>query len=284
MYKQISIIGLIFLLVSCDYFQGEETRTPVARVNGSYLYVEDISALITEGTSVEDSTLIVNSYINRWATQQILMDRAKVNISETTQQTYDKLAEDYKRDLYTEAYKNSIVMKQLDSTVSTSELTAFYEENKQNFKLNDQLFKVRYIHLQKDFANSNQTAARLERFNEEDIKDLETENIQYKSYNLNDSVWVKRESLQEVLPVLKSTDEQKLKKSNFLRLEDSLGVYLVKITDRLDPNDIAPLSYVEPTIEQVLLNKRKLELIKRLEKDITTDALKNNNFEIYKNQ
>jgi len=284
MYKQISIIGLIFLLVSCDYFQGEETRTPVARVNGSYLYVEDISALITEGTSVEDSTLIVNSYINRWATQQILMDRAKVNISEITQQTYNKLAEDYKRDLYTEAYKNSIVMKQLDSTVSTSELTAFYEENKQNFKLNDQLFKVRYIHLQKDFANSNQTAARLERFNEEDIKDLETENIQYKSYNLNDSVWVKRESLQEVLPVLKSTDEQKLKKSNFLRLEDSLGVYLVKITDRLDPNDIAPLSYVEPTIEQVLLNKRKLELIKRLEKDITTDALKNNNFEIYKNQ
>ena len=284
MRKQIYFMGLFFVLVSCDYFKVGETRTPVARVNNSYLYVEDISALISEGTSVEDSTLIVNNYINRWATQQILMDRARVNISETTQHTYDKLAEDYKKDLYTEAYKNSIVAKQLDSTVSATELRSFYEENKQNFKLNDQLFKVRYIHLQKDFATSNTTANRLERFNEEDIKELETENIQYKSYNLNDSVWVKRESLQMVLPILKFTDEQKLKKSNFLRLEDSLGVYLVKITDRLDPNDIAPLSYVEPTIKQVLLNKRKLELIKLLEKDITTDALKNNNFEIYKNQ
>ncbi len=42
-----------------------------------------------------------------------------------------------------------------------------------------------------------------------------------------------------------------------------------------------PLSYIKPTIEQIILNKRKLELIKKLEKDITKDAIKNNDFEIY---
>ena len=72
-----------------------------------------------------------------------------------------------------------------------------------------------------------------------------------------------------------------LKKSNFAQLQDSLGVYLVKIEDLLKRNDIAPLSHIKPTIQQIILNKRKLELIKKLEKDITKDAIKNNDFEIY---
>lgn len=72
-----------------------------------------------------------------------------------------------------------------------------------------------------------------------------------------------------------------LKKSNFARLQDSLGIYLLKIEDVLKRNDIAPLSYVEPTIRQIILNKRKQELTKKLEKDITKDAHKNKTFEIY---
>ena len=177
MVRFLFILSTFFVFSSCDYFKNEETRIPVARVNSSYLYQEDIAALISENTSEEDSTLIVNSYINRWATQQILMDRAKVNISETNQEAYDKLAEDYKRDLYTEAYKNKIVSTELDSTISQTELELFYEENKQNFKLNDQLFKLRYIHIDTDFANGSQTATRLERFNAKDIQALETESI-----------------------------------------------------------------------------------------------------------
>ena len=76
----------------------------------------------------------------------------------------------------------------------------------------------------------------------------------------------------------------KLKKSNFTQVEDSLGVYLVKTKEILNVNDSAPLSYIKPTVGQIILNKRKLELIKKLETDITKDAIKTNNFEIYKNE
>ena len=58
----------------------------------------------------------------------------------------------------------------------------------------------------------------------------------------------------------------------------------MKIEDVLNPNDTAPLSYVKPTLKQIILNKRKLELIKKLETDITKDAIETNNFEIYKNE
>jgi hypothetical protein len=275
------IVCLCILVSSCEYFKEKDDRVPIARVNNNFLYQEDITALISENTSPEDSILIVSNYINRWATQQILMDQAIINIPENTQENYNKLIAEYKRDLYTEAYKNAIITKQLESTVSQYELESFYEKNKQNFKLNDQLFKVRYIQTDKDFTNLATTSQKIERYNSKDKKDLMEESIQYKSFNLNDSSWAKREALEMALPILQTTDEQKLKKTNFIRLQDSLGVYLLKIEDRLNPNDIAPLSYVKPIIKQIILNKRKLELIKKLERDITTDAIKNNNFEIY---
>tara|TARA_R100000935_G_scaffold1439_1_gene4615 strand:+ start:179056 stop:179910 length:855 start_codon:yes stop_codon:yes gene_type:complete len=283
--KIVGYIVCVCILVSgCSYFKEKDDRIPIARVNSSFLYQEDIAALISENTSKEDSTLIVSNYINRWATQQILMDQAIINIPENKQENYNKLISEYKRDLYTEAYKNTIISKQLDSTVSQSELESFYEENKQNFKLNDQLFKVRYIQVDKDFTNLSQASQKIERYNAKDKQDLMDQSIQYKSFNLNDSTWVKREALEVALPVLQTTDEQKLKKSNFIRLQDSLGVYLLKIEDRLNPSDVAPLLYVKPTIEQIILNKRKLDLLKKLEKDITTDAIKNNNFEIYEHE
>jgi len=75
-----------------------------------------------------------------------------------------------------------------------------------------------------------------------------------------------------------------LKKSNFTQIQDSIGVYLVKIEDILNRNDTAPLSFVGPTIEQIILNKRKLELIKKLEKDITKDAIKDKKFETFTKQ
>ena len=56
----------------------------------------------------------------------------------------------------------------------------------------------------------------------------------------------------------------------------------MQINDVLGRNDTAPLEFVTPTINQIVKNKRKLELIKKLEKDITKDAIKNKEFEIYK--
>jgi hypothetical protein len=281
MAKYVAIALVAIILVSCDYFRNDTEAAPVARVNDTYLYQEDIAKLISENTTPEDSAQIVNNYITRWATQQLLIDQAKLNLSQENLDTYDKLVLEYKNDLYTEAYKNSIVARELDSTISEYEYQSFYQENKDNFKLNDELLKVRFVALPLDYNNIVQAREMLRRFNEKDQQGLNELSIQFKSYNFNDSTWVKKDALVETLPVLTGEGDQILNKSNFAQLQDSLGVYLMKVEDVLKPNDIAPLSYVRPTIEQIILNKRKLELLRKLEKDITRDAIENKNFEIY---
>ncbi len=256
----------------------------VARVNDNFLYEKDIQKLISEDTTPEDSILIVNNYINRWATQQLLIDQARINLSSDQLEQYEKLVQEYQNDLLTEAYKNVIVSKQLDSTITEQEYRDYYETNKENFRLKDLLVKLRYVQLPVNYEGLASVREKLGRYNEKDRKSLNSQDYQFISSNFNDSVWVRKEILLNTLPAIRDNSEQVLKKSNFTQLQDSLGVYLVKIEDVLNPNDTAPLSYVKPTLKQIILNKRKLELIKKLETDITRDAIETNNFEIYKNE
>ncbi len=272
------------LFVSCDYFKQETEQVPVARVNDTYLYKKDIQKLIPVNTTSEDSTIIVSNYITRWATQQLLIEQAKINLTADKMAEYNKLVQEYQNDLLTEAYKNVIVSRQLDSVISNQEYQDYYQANKVNFKLNDALVKMRYVQLPKDYSGLATVKEKFNRYNEKDKAVLNTQEFKFISYNFNDSTWIKKEALLKVLPVLNAQTDQVLKNSNFTQLQDSLGVYLVKIEKVLNPNDTAPLSYIKPMLEEIILSKRKLELIKKLETDITKDAIKTNNFEIYKNE
>jgi hypothetical protein len=276
----LTILSLI-TLSSCEYFKQDNIRIPVARVNDSYLYQKDIKNLTFDNTSKEDSTLIVTNFINRWATKQLLIDQSIINLPQEKQDAYNNLVNQYKIDLYTEAYKSSIVAKQLDSIITLKELDSFYKQNKENFKLNDNLLKIRYIHIDENFSNTKELVEKFKRFDSIDKNELTKLSIKFKAFNLNDSIWIKNDLLIRVLPVLKQNNIQVLKKTNFTQLQDSLGVYLVKIEAVLKTNDIAPLSYVKPTIEQIVINKRKQEILKKIEKEITIDAIKNKNFELF---
>ena len=281
--KNLSIAFLFcVVLTACSYFEKAEDHEVIARVNDSYLYKEDVVFLISENTSSEDSTLIVSSYINRWATQKLLIDRAKVNLSEDKQREFEKLVRNYQNELYANAYTDVIIGRQLDTSVSMEAARKYYEENGENFILNESLLKLRYINLTKDNQDFDKIKTLFRRFEEEDKQDLLDMAIQFNSYSLNDSVWVKSKQVYDkIKPLTPENDSELLKKQNFLQLEDSLGVYLISVKDIKLRNEQAPLEYTLPNIKQILLNKRKLELKKELEKDITQDAIKNDKFEIY---
>ena len=270
------------MLSSCDFFKKADSRVPVARVNDAYLYHDDIIDLVSKETSVEDSTLLVQNFINRWATQQLLVDGAMLNLSETKQEGFNKLVIQYKNDLFTKAYIEALVKRSIDTVITKEEAEAYYDKNKEVFKLNEELIKFRYLHVDENIIDFKNIEKKFKRFNLDDKRELDSISIQFKSYSLNDSIWIKVSQVIDKIPAINPKNQnQLLKKSNFLQLKDSLGVYLMQINDVLLRNDTAPLEYVKPTIRQIVINKRKLELIRELEKDITKDAIKNKQFEIY---
>jgi hypothetical protein len=267
---------------SCELFTKKTMGSPVARVDDSYLYKDDVAALLTPKMSVEDSVVIVNRFIDRWATQQLLMGGARRNISLSEQERLDNLVNQYKLDLYAQAYKDALVSKTLDTTISDTEAREFYEQNPTNFKLNDELLKLRYIHMGEGDYDAREIKKRFIRYDSIDKKYLDSIAVQFKAQSLNDSIWVDKNTIiAKINPITPENEAKYLKKMDFLELRDSLGLYLISIKEHLMRNDEAPLEYVMPTVKQIILNKRKLELIKELEKDITKDAIKNKQFEIY---
>lgn len=280
--KTIILLLVTVITSSCNFYKNTEESEPLARVNDKYLYKSAIKDLTRNAVSKQDSTLLVQNFINRWATQQLFLDGALVNLNEETQENFNTLAEQYKNDLYIKAYIEGLVKKNLDTSLTKGSAVAYYEKNKEAFKLNEELIKIRYVHVNKDIINFKDIEKKFKRFNLQDKKELDSMSIQFNSFSLNDSIWVKANQVLERIPILNSENKNELlKKSNFLQLKDSIGVYLMQINDVLLRNDTAPLEYVMPTIKQIVINKRKLELIKELEKDITKDAVKNKKFEIY---
>ncbi|MHA6279910.1 peptidyl-prolyl cis-trans isomerase [Salinimicrobium sp. CAU 1759] len=271
-----------FLTTGCNFLNEPEEQEVIARVNDAYLFREDISNLVSANTSPEDSTLLVNNFINRWATQKLLLDRARINLSTEQQAEFDRLVQNYKNELYAKAYTDAIIARELDTSISSAAAEAYYEENGENFVLNENLVKLRYINITKDNKDFENIKTRFRRFNEEDKQALLDMAIHFNSYSLNDTVWVKTKQVYDkIRPLTPQDNPEFLKNKSFMQLEDSLGVYLISVEDVRLRSEQAPLEYSLPSIKQILLNKRKLELIKKLEKDITQDAIKNDKFEIY---
>ena len=270
------------ILQSCSFFNQKQNGEAVARVNNTYLYKSDIEDLIDENTSKEDSTLRVNNFINQWATEQLLIDGAELNLSEEKQEEFNALVKQYKTELFTKAYLEALVKRSIDTLVSLEEAEEVYQRNKETFKLNEELIKFRYINVNDNNDDLEEIEERFKRFDSLDKKVLDSIAIQFRSYSLNDSIWIRVNQAVLKIPAINSENRgELLKKSNFIQLKDSLGLYLMQVNDVLLRNENAPIEFVMPTIKQIVINKRKLEFIKELEKDITKDAIKNKQFEIF---
>jgi hypothetical protein len=283
MVKHFSLyLILVISFASCDYFRPAETEAAIARVNETYLYKADVLKILPENYTKSDSTILVNDFINRWATRQLLVQGAELNLEESTQEEFDRLVEQYKSDLYSKTYLEALVYKSLDTVVSQEEASAYYEDNKEAFKLNEELIKFRYINVDEKRLDLEDIKEKFKRYTAEDKYVLDSIAIQFKSYSLKDSIWIRLEQVVNIIPVITAENKNELlKKSNFIQRKDSLGLYLMQINEVLLRNETAPLEYVKPTIDQIVINKRKLELIRQLKKDITTDAFKNKQFETY---
>ena len=274
---------LIVLATSCSYFKKDSKPEAIARVGEEYLYLEDIQDLVPVGSTKADSTQIVQSFINRWASQKLLIAKAELNLKDAKKLEFDELVQQYKIDLYTKAYIEELVKQTIDTTVSIDELKQYYDSNKDNFRTSEALLKLRYIHLQNDNPKYEIIKQKFFDYNKKDKQFWETYALQFKDFALNDSVWVEMNQVYKKLPfVTPENRDTYIAAGKSIQYRDSLDMYLIKIVNVTNKNQVSPFEYLQPTLRQVIVNKRKVELIKKIEKEITDDAIKDKEYEIYK--
>ena len=274
-------IILILLIISCE-LENNSKEEPIARVNDNFLFFSDVQESLDENMSQNDSILAVNSAINNWASKKLLYEKAIFNLSNSKQNELDQLVRSYESDLYISNYEKEWLKTRVDTIVSNDQLQSYYNDNKNKFRLRQDILLARFIELPIENFNKTQIVRSFRRLNFQDKIYLDSISLQFKSSFINDSVWLRPELFFNKFKIEnKAKYNRYLKKKSFFEIKDLESLYLVYISDIQKKNNYAPMSYVKPTLVQILLNKRKLDMKKQLKTDILKQGISEKNFEIY---
>ena len=247
----VAALCIFISATSCDYFNTFENPKAIARVGKSFLFKEDLVNLVPAGTSKKDSVAIVRSFINQWATQKLLFEAAELNISKSKALEFDELVNQYKTDLYTKAYIEDLVIRQIDTLVTNEQIVDYYKKNNQFFKSASELVKMRYINLVKENPKFANIKSKFSSFTKNDKVYLEQAAVQFKSYAFNDSIWVDVNQVFEKLPFVNIENKNKYISSGInFQYVDSTTVWLVKVNKVLPKDSPVPLEFLKPTLKQ----------------------------------
>ena len=270
------------VLISCDNSNKSLEDSLLARVNDDFLSIDQIDTDIFNELNFNDSVVQIKNYITEWATRKLLEEGAYLNLENQKQFEFNSLIEKYKSDLYTSAYLDALVNQSLDTIISKIELKEVYEDNKELFVLNEDLVKLRYIIFDSNISDEDEIKSLFMRYSEEDKVRLKKISNKFKSFFFNDSIWIRSKDIIEKIPALNYDTGKILSKNmNFIQFKDSLGSYLININDFANVGNQAPISYIEPTLRQIIINKRKYDLAKKLKVEILNNAIKNKKFQVY---
>jgi len=280
-----SLLGCIFLFASsCNYFKDAETNKDervVAKVNDVYLYVEELKNIVPKGASRTDSLKIIGEYVESWVLQQIVLKKAEDNLSEE-QKNVDKKLSEYRNSLITYIYERELIQQELDTAVSAQEIEAYYNSHPNNFQLKDNIIKVLYLKLPAKAPKIEKVRNWYKSPNPKDRKLLEEYCFQFATdYYFNDEEWLLFDELQSKIPIKTYDQEQFLRNNRYLEVPDSTFIYFVNIKGFKIKESSSPLNFESDNIRNLIINKRKLDLVREMEKTAYEKAIQKNEIKIW---
>ena len=270
---------LLLFIISCNY-NLKNNDGYVARVGDEFLSVEEIQELVPKNLNKQDSIRIVNNVIEEWATSKLLIQNAIINLNEIEKSQIDNKSEKYRENLIISEYRNKISNNTPDTSASKDEIELFFSENSKNFKLFEEIIKGRYVKLNKNTFNINEIKRRFRRFNQSDKSFFDSISIQLLNYYLNDSIWINKKLFFNKIPSLEYDQSLRISKNNlFYVQEDSLALYLIKINNYKKADDYAPLEYIYNRIKEVIVSKKRIDYLNKIDKELIGDAITKNLYE-----
>ena len=283
MYRSISglLLGIFLIISSCNNNTEIEDSRLIASVYEKKLYEKDLNGLFSEDISKEDSLQIVKSYIDKWVRKQLLLEKAELNLS-PSQKDVEKQLDDYRSSLLIYKYEQQWIKQNLDTFVSNSEIQEYYDLYSSNFILEDNIVKALYIKVPNISPNLNQVKIWYKSDKKDELIKLETYCFEFcKKYdNFNDE-WIPFSTIIREIPYDIANKDDFLRRRKYIEAQDSIYSYFIYIREYKLKNDISPLSFVSENIKQIIINKRKLQLINELENNIYNDALNHGYYKIY---
>ncbi len=272
---------MIFVLaVSCTISKKPKNDPPIARAYEKYLYSSQLQEIIPKEISPQDSQVVAKDHIDKWIRNQLLLFQAEQQLS-PEEKNVERQIEDYRTSLLIYKYEQDYLNQKLDTNIVDQDIEKYYNENSSNFILNNNLIKGLFIQVPRTAPDVYKVRMWYTSQNPDHIKELEK--YCYKNatrYDYFEEEWEFFTKILKELPEMYTRPENILQYRKSYETKDSTYYYFLKISDFRLEGSVAPLEFIRKDIRNILINKKKIQLIQELESEIYNDALNRGNFEV----
>ena len=269
------IFALIPFLFSCKYLDFKSDDDVVAKAGGAVLYKSDIRELIPEGTNPGDSVKMVEQYVNNWAIQHLLLRKADSELSKSEKDVQQEI-DDYRNSLLVYRFEKHFVEQRLDTLITEEECREYYDNYSDNLTLTHSVVKARLIKIFTKSPNFERIKSSYKANSLEEIDELEMLcRNSAERYNNFENRWIDISDIARETPFDVQTCEKELWEKSWMESSDSLYTYLVYFIEKVAPGEVPPFEYYLPRIKEIILSKRKQELIEKLKRDLILEAIEN---------
>ena len=278
---KIAYLILFFVLLSCEEKTRHTEEKAVARVLDKTLSVTDMKGIFPEGISAKDSIQIAKNFIEKWVRQQLLLNKAELNLTEDEKDVKEQI-ENYRSSLLIYKYEQSLLKQKLDTAISNKEIEEYYNQNPSNFLLNQNIVKSLYIKVPRSAPDIYKLRQWYRSDDPESLKNLEAYCFQHaETYDFFNDNWVELSQLLDKIPIQIGNPENYLRYRQTIEASDSTYHYFIRIHKYAFSGDPSPVELVKEDIEKIILNKRKIKLLNELETSIYNDAQNRGQFTLY---
>lgn len=271
---------LLLFIGSCAPEAPSETQDPVlAQVYNKTLILSDIGGLVDPTTDVKDSLHLLQSFVDRWVREAILMHEAEKHVSQDMD--LDQLVRDYRSSLVLNNFEQELFTNELDTVITDLDVKEYFNANKEQFRLRYSIVRYYFIKRPTNSQNVdfiNQWWNTKEPALIPDLKKVLKNNHAY--YNLHPYKWQSLQNLKKKLP-------PKLNQGLSASLDDVFTnnnyLYYLKIFEIKKKGDFAPISFVREQVEKIILHGRKMKLIEDKKASLYQKEIHSENVKIFTN-
>ena len=255
----------------------DDKRIPVARVGDNYLYETDLRGLVKTGRTIDDSIVVVQNYIESWVKEKLMVDLAEVQMKEESQDIEDRLIK-YRESLYTYKYEQEYLNQYLDTVIRDTEIREYYEQHNGNFVLTEHVGRFISVTIQNDYPKQDSLRYWLDNI------DNQFYYLQKYCVETSADCWLQEDiwkSYSEIGQIIDRVNLNELMKGRVSVQTVGATKSYILLLDFVPKNQSAPIEYKRDEIIKILINKKRIALIKKLNDDVYNDAVRNGKFEIY---
>ena len=251
----------------------------LAKVGNKMLYLSEMEGMFPEGTTAEDSVLVLQSFVGRWVRETVILNEAEKNAPKDL--NINKLVRDYRASLLKASYEKVLVEELLDSVVNQTQLEDFYNENKMLYELQKPIVRCQFIKVPLPTPEGERLRQLWNSDKQENLPALTDYCKKYAEVALlRDSLWYNVEEIAAQLPQGTLTVGNVGSKREFTQ-RDEHHQYFFRLFEMRNRKEIAPLSYIQDQARKVILHKRKIQVIEEAKEDMYQQELRNKNIETF---